>query len=78
MYYRCPQCGKKFKYAIDLIPEFGDAFGTCPDCHAGGVLEGEGARTKDDDAYTGLYKGGLLWRKQIRKTHRRRRLPISL
>ncbi len=51
MYYRCPQCGKKFKYAIDLIPEFGDAFGTCPDCHAGGVLEGEGARTKDDDAY---------------------------
>lgn len=51
MYYRCPQCGKKFKYAIDLIPEFGDAFGTCPDCHAGGVLEGDGARTKDDDAY---------------------------
>ena len=27
MYYRCPQCGKKFKYAIDLIPEFGDASG---------------------------------------------------
>lgn len=51
MYYRCPQCGKKFKYAIDLIPEFGDAFGACPDCHAGGVLEGEGARTKDDGAY---------------------------
>ena len=32
LYYRCPQCGKKFKYATDLIPEFGDDFGKCPAC----------------------------------------------
>ena len=29
-YYKCPECGKLFKYAIDLIPEFGDDFGKCP------------------------------------------------
>lgn len=51
MYYHCPQCGKKFKYAVDLIPEFADAFGTCPECAVPGVLEGEGARIKTDAAY---------------------------
>ena len=51
MYYRCPDCGKKFKYATDMIPVFGDRFGCCPDCAVPGVLEQEGARTVDDLQY---------------------------
>ena len=51
-YYRCPQCSKKFKYATDLIPVFGDDFGKCPVCSAMGILEKEGARTPDDLDYT--------------------------
>ena len=50
-YYKCPECGKLFKYAIDLIPEFGDDFGKCPDCHVMGTFINEGARTKDDLLY---------------------------
>lgn len=51
MYYKCPECGKQFKYAIDLIPEFGDEFGCCPDCGTAGTYIKEGARTKDDLEY---------------------------
>lgn len=51
MYYKCPDCGKKFKYAIDLIPEFGDEFGCCPDCGTMGTYIKEGAITKDDLEY---------------------------
>ena len=51
MYYICPQCGKKFKYATDLIPEFGEEFGKCPACGAMGAFEKEGARTLDDLDY---------------------------
>lgn len=50
-YYHCPVCGKKFKCAVDLIPELGARFGLCPDCGAAGVLEKEGARTPDDLEY---------------------------
>ncbi|MCF0142050.1 MAG: excinuclease ATPase subunit [Parasporobacterium sp.] len=42
MYYICPDCGKKFRYAIELIPEFGDEFGCCPVCGKMGELVGEG------------------------------------
>ena len=52
LYYRCPQCGKKFKYATDLIPEFGADFGKCPACGTMGILEKKGARTTDDLDYT--------------------------
>lgn len=51
MYYICPQCGKKFKYATDLIPEFGEEFGKCPACGTMGAFEKEGARTLDDLDY---------------------------
>ena len=51
MYYICPQCGKKFKYATYLIPEFGEEFGKCPACGAMGAFEKEGARTLDDLDY---------------------------
>lgn len=51
MYYRCPQCSKKFKYATDLITEFADDFGKCPSCGTMGVYEKEGARTPDDLEY---------------------------
>ena len=51
MYYHCPNCGKKFKYAVDMIPVFADKFGCCPHCDAEGVLEKEGARFPDDADY---------------------------
>ena len=51
MYYHCPQCGRRFKYAVDLIPVFGDGFGRCPHCKAEGVFEKDGARTPDDLEY---------------------------
>ena len=50
-YYHCPSCGRKFKYATDLIPDFGARFGLCPRCGVEGVLEKEGARTPDDLEY---------------------------
>lgn len=52
MYYHCPQCGKKFSYATDLMVQFGGDFGKCPDCHVDGVYEKDGARTLDDKDYT--------------------------
>jgi rRNA maturation endonuclease Nob1 len=51
MYYRCPACGKKFKYAEDMIPVFQDTFGCCPVCGTQGVFEKNGARTIDDFEY---------------------------
>ncbi|BDF71969.1 hypothetical protein CE91St41_29500 [Oscillospiraceae bacterium] len=51
MYYRCPACGKRFKYATDLIPVFGPDFGRCPDCGGAGDYEKDGARTPDDALY---------------------------
>lgn len=50
-YYQCPDCGKKFKYAQDLIPEFGDAFGKCPDCGTMGTYVKDGSRGTDDAEY---------------------------
>ncbi len=51
MYYHCPRCGKKFEYALDLMVEFGDDFGKCPDCGEMGVYEYDGPRRKDDKDY---------------------------
>ena len=51
MYYHCPACGKKFKYALDLMAEFGGDFGRCPACGVEGVYEKDGARTLDDLDY---------------------------
>ena len=51
MYYHCASCGRKFKYAVDLIPTFRDEFGKCPYCGTEGVYEKDGARTKDDMDY---------------------------
>ena len=55
-YYSCPKCGKKFKYAEDLIPYFGDSFGECPDCmNTGEKVMGtylkDGPRGLDDNEY---------------------------
>ena len=41
MYYHCPKCGMKFEYALDVMTEFGDEFGFCPECHVMGVYEKE-------------------------------------
>ena len=51
LYYHCPQCGKLFKYGTDLIAEFGDEFGCCPDCSTMGEYVTEGARIPDDLKY---------------------------
>ena len=50
-YYRCKDCGHRFKSATDLIPELGPRCGLCPKCGTEGVLEKEGARTPDDMDY---------------------------
>lgn len=50
MCYECKECKKKYKYAIDLISDFGDEFGKCPVCGSDGDLVGEGpvlAKYKD-------------------------------
>ena len=41
MYYHCEKCGHKFKYALDLMTEFGEEFGKCPRCGGAGVYEKE-------------------------------------
>lgn len=51
MYYHCPACGMKFKYAVDLIPIFMERFGLCPVCGTSGAFEKDGARTLDDGQY---------------------------
>ena len=51
MYYNCPQCGMKFKYALDLMQEFGESFGQCPECGSQGIYEYDGPRRKDDSDY---------------------------
>lgn len=51
MYYHCPDCGKKFKYALDLMAEFGDDFGKCPNCNTLGEYEYDGPRRTDDNDY---------------------------
>lgn len=52
MYYHCPKCDTKFKYALDLISQFGEDFGKCPKCSSFGIYEKDGARTIDDLEYT--------------------------
>ncbi|WP_300754435.1 hypothetical protein [uncultured Brachyspira sp.] len=50
-YYKCPKCGKLFKYSIDLIPEYQDEFGNCPVCNIKGEYLKEGAADLDDLLY---------------------------
>ena len=50
-YFRCSVCGKKFKYAADMIPEFGPQFGNCPVCGLPGQYLCDGARIPDDLDY---------------------------
>lgn len=50
-YYHCPDCGKKFKYAVEDIPDFGDSFGACPGCGAMGAYEQDGPRIPQDLEY---------------------------
>ncbi len=42
MCYVCNKCGKKYRYATDLIADFGADFGMCPDCGSDGKLTLEG------------------------------------
>ena len=38
MYYHCPKCGMIFEYALDVMTEFGDEFGFCPECRRGSTV----------------------------------------
>ncbi|MBQ8563813.1 MAG: excinuclease ATPase subunit [Firmicutes bacterium] len=51
MYYHCPDCEMKFKYALDLLQEFEESFGKCPFCGIMGEYEYDGPRRKDDADY---------------------------
>lgn len=51
MYYRCDNCGKKFKYELDLMVAFGQRFGCCPKCGTMGTFEKDGPRLADDNIY---------------------------
>lgn len=51
MYYACPKCGKKFKYAIDLLDVAGEQFGQCPNCKLEGTFIKEGPNTPDSLEY---------------------------
>ena len=42
MCYTCKKCGKKYRYAIDLIGDFGADYGKCPVCGSEGHLDAEG------------------------------------
>jgi peptide subunit release factor 1 (eRF1) len=48
MFYRCPDCGKKFKSGADTITEA--AFGRCPACGTEGELVGESGGVCPPDA----------------------------
>jgi len=50
-YYICPECGCKFKYAIDMIAAFADDFGKCPTCGHMGTYIRDGAIGPDDADY---------------------------
>lgn len=47
MYYQCPDCGKKFRFALDLLNEMGESFGRCPVCSAEGTFIKEGPASRD-------------------------------
>ena len=49
-YYTC-SCGKKFKYAADMISYFGNDFGKCPVCGNDCTPEREGAIIPEDSLY---------------------------
>ena len=51
MCYVCNSCGKKYRYAIDLIGEYGEDFGKCPDCGSDGKLAWEGPVSTETAQY---------------------------
>lgn len=51
MCYTCNNCSKKYKYAVDLIGDFGDDFGKCPDCGSDGKLTFEGPVSPETSEY---------------------------
>ena len=51
MCYTCKKCGKKYRYAIDLIGDYGPDYGKCPVCGIMGTYEFDGARMKNDKEY---------------------------
>lgn len=51
MYYRCDQCGTKYKYELDMLGTLGDSFGKCPNCGSDGIFVKEGPIMTDDNEY---------------------------
>jgi len=50
-YYKCPDCGAKYKYDYSRDSEFGADFGRCPLCGAMGDYVKDGPRQPDDLEY---------------------------
>ncbi len=51
MCYICEKCGKKYRYAIDLIGDYGADFGKCPVCGSEGKLVCEGPVSVETQQY---------------------------
>ena len=51
MCYECKKCGKKYKYAVDLIGDFGEEYGLCPVCGSEGKLVFEGPVSPETSAF---------------------------
>lgn len=61
MYYHCPDCGKKFKYELDMIGRLADRFGRCPECGAEGIFVKESPRRAGDEAYEEIDELGGIY-----------------
>jgi hypothetical protein len=51
MCYVCPKCGKKFKYELGRMDEFGPRFGECPVCGTMGKFDHDGPRNGEDAVF---------------------------
>ena len=51
MYYQCPNCGKKMKFAQDVMIELGEKFGQCPNCEIDATFVKEGPLALDGNEW---------------------------
>ncbi len=50
-YYRCPNCGKKFRSETGLMALLGEKFDRCPKCGAKGEYEADGPARPGAEEY---------------------------
>lgn len=51
MCYICPKCGKKFKYELGRMQEFGPEYGLCPKCQIQGKFDHDGPKRAEDNEF---------------------------